>query len=588
MTGAASGVSQVDRISVPLRVLAFSLIGVGILLRVLLATHRMPINVDEANVVERALRLFVEGPNPRWFKYPSLYLYAVALSEGVLFSVRWMLDLSSTPAAFADWYFADPRAVYMTARIWSLAAGVVTLGLVYQLGVQLASPQAGLWAAAFLAVSPLHIYYSAIAKPDAAMVLAMLAAGALSVRYVQERRAGLPWGAAVLSGLAATLKYPGGAAWFAAPAAMVFSPEGSLRAVWVRVGQVVLLGAIAAVVFVAGSPFTVLEPALVRRDVGGHVHLAREGWPGMEGVTTWSLYLGSALPYALSFPILGLAFWGLVVLLRRDWRCTVVALVPVAAYAIPTFAASFAQFGYVMPLLPMLCLCAGEGFGACRFALTRGGGHRATFLGGLIMLACVAFPLEAAVCAQVRALRATSQELTAQWIREHLPPGARIFGTAAGLTWILPLTPERLDELLAEAMRERVTGGARVRFVARTATPGAGYYFYDMEGYQAGSSIGEIQLLEYDHDWITKEGFQYVVDSEVKMRRFFGAPERYPLPFRFQQWLAVHGELVYTTHPGSRGWTDWRDDPERVRALEPSCGFVGGELRIYRIKGGTP
>ena len=73
----------------------------------------------------------------------------------------------------------------------------------------------------------------------------------------------------------------------------------------------------------------------------------------------------------------------------------------------------------------------------------------------------------------------------------------------------------------------------------------------------------------------------------MKMGRFFRAPERYPLPFRFQQWLEDHGELVFTTHPGSRGLQDWKGAPARIRALEPRCGFEGGELRIYRIKEGA-
>jgi len=148
----------------------------------------------------------------------------------------------------------------------------------------------------------------------------------------------------------------------------------------------------------------------------------------------------------------------------------------------------------------------------------------------------------------------------------------------------LPLTGERLTELLAEATQDRPTGGARMRFLLRTTPPGKGYAFYDMQGYEAGSKTGDPRLLEYDPEWITRRAFQYVVDSEEKMRRFFGAPERYPLPFRFQRWLAEHGELLYTTHPASRGLSDWMDDPAHVRVQEPRCGVLGGELRVYRIK----
>jgi hypothetical protein len=545
------------------------------------ASHPLPINSDEANVVDRALRLFAEGPNPRWFLYPSLFLYAVALTEGVLFSLRWMLGFSPTPEAFVDWYFTEPLGVYMAARCWSLSAGAATLGLVYLLGKRLASPQVGLWAAAFLAVSPMHIYYSAIAKPDAAMVLAMYAAGVLAVGYLQEQRSVVPWGAAIMGGLAATLKYPGGASWVAAPVALFFAPSSSRRVLLIRLVQVALLGLLAAAVFVAGSPFFVVEPALVRRDLEGLVQTSLRGLPGMEGVTTWDLYLSRALPYALSYPLLGLAAWGVVVLLRQDWRSAVVSLAPAAAYAVPTFAASLAQFGFVLPLVPALCLCAGAGLDALSFALSRDPWKRLVVQGSLALL-CIGAPVSASVCEIVKAQRPTAQEWTALWIREHLPAGSRILGTATGIS--LPLTGERLNELLAEATQDRPTGGARMRFLLRTTPPGKGYAFYDMQAYEAGSKTGDPRLLEYDPEWITRRGFQYVVDSEEKMRRFFGAPERYPLPFRFQRWLAEHGELLYTTHPGSRGISDWMDNPDRVRELEPRCGFLGGELRVYRIK----
>ena len=565
----------------PLRVLAVGLLVLGVGLRLLLASHRLPLNIDEANVVDRALRLFAEGPNPRWFIYPSLFLYTVALSEGVLFGLRWMLGFSPTPEAFVDWYFTEPLGVYMAARIWSIGAGATTLGLVYLLGKRLASPQVGLWATAFLAVSPMHIYYSAIAKPDAAMVLAMYAAGVLAVGYLQEQRSAAPWGAAIMGGLAATLKYPGGAAWVAAPVALFFAPSSGRCVVLIRMVQVALLGLLAAAVFVAGSPFFVVEPALVRHDLEGLVQTSLRGLPGMEGVTTWDLYLSRALPYALSYPLLGLAAWGVVVLLQQDRRGTVVALAPAVAYAVPTFAASLAQFGFVLPLVPALCLCAGAGLDALSSALSRVPWKRLVVQGSLALL-CIVSPVFASVCEMVKAQRPTAQERTAQWIREHLPVGSRILGTATGIS--LPLTGERLNELLAEATQDRPTGGARMRFLLRTTPSGKGYAFYDMQAYEVWSKTGDPRLLEYDPEWITRRGFQYVVDSEEKMRRFFGAPERYPLPFRFQRWLAEHGELLYTTHPGSRGVSDWMDNSDRVRALEPRCGFLGGELRIYRIK----
>lgn len=564
-----------------LHVLALSLIGVGVLLRLLMATYGQSFVSDEVGVVDRALRLFADGPNPRWFLYPSLHLYAVALSEGVLFGVRWILGLSPTPDAFADWYFTDPQGVYVAARMWSVAAGSATLWVVYQLGLRLASPKIGLWAAVFLALSPLHIYYSAIAKPDASMVLAMQTAGWLAVRFVQGEGRGLPWGSAILGGLGATIKYPGGAAWFAAPVAMALRLYQGRPNVWTLLKNSMLLAVAAVLTFFAGTPFALVEPEAVKRDLGGIFQTAQQGYPGMEGITTWGLYLGDALPHALSFAILALAVLGLVGLVVSDWRSTVVAVTPAAAYAVPTFAATLAQFGFVLPLLPTVCLCAGKGFEVMRSSLPWSAGQRLA-VPGLLILAFVSTPLLTSLCDQVRAQRPTTQDVTAEWIREHVPTGARILGTATGIS--LPLTPERLSELLAEAIRERPSGGARIRFLQRMTPSGSGYDFYEMQAYEPMSRTGDPRLVEYDPEWITAHGVQYVVEGEWRMKRFFRAPDRYPLPFRFQRWLADNGELVFTTHPGSRGWVDWKDNPMRLREIEPWCGVSGGEFRVYRIK----
>src|SRR5207245_4615658 len=97
--------------------------------------------------------------------------------------------------------------------------------------------------------------------------------------------------------------------------------------------------------------------------------------------STWSLYLGDVLPGSLSLPILGFAVWGLVVLLRRDWRSAVVALLPAAVYAVPTLAASPLNTGYVMPVLPTVCLCAGVGVESARAMFLPRSQFTSAFLG---------------------------------------------------------------------------------------------------------------------------------------------------------------------------------------------------------------
>src|SRR5439155_8165145 len=227
-----------------LKVLALSVIAVGLILRLLLAAHPLLLDTDEVAIVDHALRMFNEGPNPRYFIYPTLFMYLVAFSEGILFGMCWLLGITPTTASFADWYFTDPRYVYWTARLWSVAAGSATLVLVFYLGRRLSSTEAGLWAAVFLAASPMHIYYSAIAKTDAAMVLAMQWAVLLAVRYHLERRLGLPVDSAALSGCSASLKYPGGMALFGTAVALLLNPASHVRSLGLRLRDLGLIGVI--------------------------------------------------------------------------------------------------------------------------------------------------------------------------------------------------------------------------------------------------------------------------------------------------------------------------------------------------------
>src|SRR5207244_8686372 len=117
-----------------LKVLALSVIAVGLSLRLLLSAHPLLLDTDEVAIVDHALRMFNEGPNPRYFIYPTLFIYLVAFSEGVLFGVCWLLGITPTTASFADWYLTDPRFVYWSVRLWYVSVGSVTLELYFYFG----------------------------------------------------------------------------------------------------------------------------------------------------------------------------------------------------------------------------------------------------------------------------------------------------------------------------------------------------------------------------------------------------------------------------------------------------------------------
>jgi len=371
---------------------------------------------------------------------------------------------------------------------------------------------------------------------------------------------------------------------FATAVALSLNAASRGGSLWLRLRDLVLIGVIATAVFFAGSPFVLLDPEKFRLDMMIHLHIGTHRLPGTEGDMVWALYLGRYLPYALSFPILGLATWGAVCMFRQDWATTVIFLVPIGVYIIPLFLASYARAGYLLPLLPTLCVCAGIGLERCRVEVSGTLRFQPLFRGGLAIL-CVSSSLYTAICTQIRVTRGATPEKASGWIREHLPPGSRIFGTATGMT--LPLTDERLGELLAESTKDRQAGGARMRFLLRTTPTRSGYAFYDMDKYALTSTTVEPRQLELNPEWIMMMGIQYVVLREDSLRGFLMAPDRHPMPMQFLKWVEDHGKLLFTTHRGSHGYTDWKGEPAPTRALEPRCGLMGGELRVYQIKDGS-
>ncbi|MBE9141215.1 glycosyltransferase family 39 protein [Nodosilinea sp. LEGE 07088] len=91
----------------------------------------------------------------------------------------------------------------LAARLPSMAASVVAIGLTWRLGQRLVPPSLGLWAASILAVMPLWMRASKLASPDVLVVsLALLAIWALlhSEAYPTQR---IGWG--LVAGLALSL-----------------------------------------------------------------------------------------------------------------------------------------------------------------------------------------------------------------------------------------------------------------------------------------------------------------------------------------------------------------------------------------------
>src|SRR5438132_13358230 len=137
-------------------------------------------------------------------------------------------------------------------------------------------------AAAAVAVSPLAVAYSHVAVTDMAMTAALAAGLCLLVGAVQDRSRRRLLAAALVLGLATSLKYNAGFALLPlAGAAIGLAREAGARWLSSLRAALVPVGALVAG-FLAGTPFAALDPVTFARDFWRQHQIVADGWLGFE------------------------------------------------------------------------------------------------------------------------------------------------------------------------------------------------------------------------------------------------------------------------------------------------------------------
>src|SRR6185436_1529932 len=136
---------------------------------------------DEAVSISRASGILAGDFNPHFFHWPSLTFYVFAAALGAVSAIRSLAGIDpSLPVSVA----------VITARVVVAIAGTLTVIPVFRLGRRMAGETAGLLAAAFLAVVPLHVRDSHFAMTDVLMTLLFtLCLAALVAAYDTARGA---------------------------------------------------------------------------------------------------------------------------------------------------------------------------------------------------------------------------------------------------------------------------------------------------------------------------------------------------------------------------------------------------------------
>ena len=98
--------------------------------------------------------------------------------------------------------------VYAAGRALSILLGLISIILVYLLGREIQSAAAGLWAAAVVAASPVHLLGSTQVRVDLTMMALLMLTAWLGARAQKQWQPRLLIALGLVGGLAITAKYP--------------------------------------------------------------------------------------------------------------------------------------------------------------------------------------------------------------------------------------------------------------------------------------------------------------------------------------------------------------------------------------------
>jgi len=526
---------------------------VGILARVWSVSYGLPdvYHPDEPRIVERAVRFHTGDLNPRFFNWPSLYMY---LLSGVYGLAYGMLGVGGAEGigGVVESFARDPAPFYLLGRLVTAAFGIATIAVLYVVAAESYGPTVALLASLFLALNLLHIRDSHFITTDVPLTCLITLAVLFVLRYWREGRARDALWSGLFAGLAASMKYPGGLMLFPFVLAHVFRPLplGQPRRRRLASRELALGVAAASVGFVAGTPYALLTPRAFVAGVTSELREVGSVQFGNEGdLPGYLFHLVHSLPEGMGVPVLACSLIGLALaLLGGAPRDLILLAFPVPYFLlIGSWSSRFER--YALPLLPFLSLLAGLGL----VAMARHVRERRWRLVqqwrpgvGLALMACLLIAPELPRIGYFHALlaRPDTRVLAAAWIEREIPPGSRI--ALEPYSPSLPLAP-----------------------------------VLSREAPQRGYRIG--RLSPYDLDTLLDRQVEYVVLSGFMFQRHEKACDHFSQECRFYRDVQQRGTLLLALEPGLDGQPLWVGDIYSPLTRLYERTRPGPSMKVYRL-----
>lgn len=462
--------------------------------------------------------------NPHFFHYPSLAFYLQFGAQRVLYAAMKASGAVESTRDFRVEYHADPTPFYLLGRMVSVLFALATVAGVWLMARRLGSAAVAAAAALLLALNVFHVGRSQMVEVDVPLTAFVILALWLLVRIASRPSMRDYVLAGIAIGLATSTKYTG---------VLLVIPLVVAHLLWRRRpwrSLALALGA-AAIVFVATSPYVLLDFATFRADLARESTHMKLGHFGGADEPAWLFHARRVGGNVLGWPAAVLAAIGLgfAFVRNRKWALVTLSfLVPYAA-AISSWAVHADR--YALPLLPLLAVLAAYGTWCI---CDRWVPARARAMVFAALMAVMLVPLATQVSRHLSRRGTDSRTSALTWIERNVRPGSLVVTESYGPPLFGPLDFWKLEDDVRQGVYERLSERARgvMTIPLFQAVPELTAPFYDIDLYRSADVI--------------------VTTSAVR-GRYESDRARFPAQVAFYEALETRFELVRDVPPAGTG-----------------------------------
>jgi 4-amino-4-deoxy-L-arabinose transferase-like glycosyltransferase len=406
---------------------------------------------DEEVIISKTLKFFSGDLNPRFFKYPTLYMYVLFGVYTGYFLIR--LAFGGSISEFLQEMAIAPTNFYLISRGLSAVFGALTTVVVFLIAKYMFDKKTALAASFFMSIVYLHVRESHFGTTDVTMTFFIGCATLYILKCYTEKHKRHYTLAGIFTGLATATKYGGIFLIFPMMLAHFLSSSkpgsNQQKSIWFY--------SIAAIIsFLVGTPFMLFDFTTFMKDFMYEVHhLTTDS--GVMLARGWWYHIRYTLPYGMGWLMFLSALIGGAMYLKQDSRKALILYVFPCVFYIATGKGRTVFLRYMIPVLPFMCIASATYVVHVHHILAKSL-VRSTVLPILVII-IAGHSLYYSFLFDSLISKADNRVIAEEWISQYIPPDSSIYqsGSLFGRVQLKP-SIEALEEQYQEILNRGATG----------------------------------------------------------------------------------------------------------------------------------